>query len=276
MAEATLAITFSDSTRPFRSIAICRKTYENQRKAVLYTGDHPGGRVELVSCGRTFAGHEIKILDPQGKERADGEVGEIVFRGPSVTPGYCNNEAATPEVARHGWLHTGDHGFILDGDLYVSGREKDLIILKGRNYYPQEIEWEIEQVEGIRPGNVAAFSIPGEDTEQLVVAAEATGGNLDTLAAQVKHAVSNALGLQIADVVLVTPGVLPKTSSGKLQRRETRERYLTRTLGHHGNRQMTAKGATLTLARHLVASTFAWARHAAGQKWGRSRRALSN
>jgi len=144
--------------------------------------------------------------------------------------------------------------------VYISGRMKDLIILNGRNYHPQAIEWEVEHVDGIRKGNVVAFSARGDDTERLVVVAEQRKDAPEGLAQAVKDHVKSTLGLSVHEVVLVPPGGLPKTSSGKLQRRKTASVYATGELGKE-DRTLGSNAARVTVARHVTRSLVARIRH---------------
>jgi fatty-acyl-CoA synthase len=222
MAEATLAIAFDYLHQPVKKLVIDRQAYETHNIALPVNGDDRKKKFELVSCGRTFAGHEIRILDDDGRQLPEGKVGEIVFRGPSVTPGYFQNPEASNQLLKGGWLHTGDLGFILNGDLYISGRQKDLVIINGRNYPPQAIEWVAEEVAGIRKGSVVAFSVDGDSTEKLIIIAETTLTENTDLAQAVTEQIRAAFGLTVDKVVLVSKGSIPKTSSGKLQRRRTK------------------------------------------------------
>ena len=259
MAEATLAIAFDDLSRPMTSVRIDRETYESEKVAKL--AGETGEAIELVSVGQSFAGHEVAIQGPGGELLKNGEVGEIVFRGPSVTAGYFQNEEATRALLDGGWLHTGDLGFQLDGELYISGRKKDLIILNGRNYYPQAVEWEVEQIDGIRKGNAVAFAIRGENTEELVVVAETKVKDKATLAEAVKRHLQTTLGLSAKEVVLVGSGALPKTSSGKLQRQKTKHQFESGELGRLGNRTLGSTSTKVALFRHITMSAFARIRH---------------
>jgi fatty-acyl-CoA synthase len=240
MAEATLAIAFDHLHRPVRKLVIDRHAYESRNIALPLLNDERTRdckkRFELVSCGRTFPDHELRILDEKGNTLPEGRVGEIVFRGPSVTPGYFRNSEATRQMLRDGWLHTGDLGFILNGDLFVSGRQKDLVIINGRNYPPQAIEWVVEEICGIRKGSVVAFSVDGDSTEKLIIIAETTMTDSATLAQAVSEQVRSAFGLSVDKVVLVGRGSIPKTSSGKLQRRRTKALFEGGFLGHPGER----------------------------------------
>jgi fatty-acyl-CoA synthase len=229
MAEATLAIAFDRLGRPMRKLVIDRQAYETENIArpIKSNGNAPDPkkRFELVSCGRTFPDHEVRILNDKGDPLPEGRVGEIVFRGPSVTPGYFQNSEATSQVLKGGWLHTGDLGFIHRGDLYISGRQKDLVIINGRNYPPQAIEWVVEEIAGVRKGSVVAFSIHGDATEKLVVIAETNMTETEELMQAIAEQVRSALGLLVDKVVLVGRGSIPKTSSGKLQRRRTKDLF---------------------------------------------------
>ncbi len=262
MAEATLAISFANLDVPVRTAVINRAAYEEFNLAVPYQGLDGSQALELVSCGTTFPGHEVAVLDREGAPRPEGEVGEIVVRGPSITAGYFQNEEATRALLADGWLHTGDLGFFLDGELFVSGRKKDLIILNGKNYHPQVFEWEVEQIDGIRKGNVVAFSRAGENSEELVIVAEVKD-NLDraALAESAKKRIHETSGVRVRDVVLLGAGGLPKTSSGKLQRRKTCELYFDGSIGAEGDRTLGSTATKVALARHVTRSAFARVKH---------------
>jgi fatty-acyl-CoA synthase len=250
MAEATLAIAFDHLHRPVRKLVIDRHDYESKNIARPITRQKAldtKNRFELVSCGRTFPGHEIKILDDEGNSLPDGRVGEIVFKGPSVTPGYFQNTEASQQLLKGGWLHTGDLGFISKGDLYISGRQKDLVIINGKNYPPQAIEWVVEEISGIRKGSVVAFSVEGDSTEKLIIIAETIMTDNVALAQAVSEQVRSAFGLSVEKVVLVARGSIPKTSSGKLQRRRTKALFEGGFLEHSNNRKQAASTESLAL-----------------------------
>jgi fatty-acyl-CoA synthase len=227
LAEATLAVSFESLSRPARLIAIDRAAYESAGVVQLTAADADGA-IELASCGRPLPGHEVAIVDEQGKPLPEGRVGEIVVRGPSVTPGYFRDPEASAAQRSGEWLLAGDCGFLLDGDLFVSGRKKDLLIVDGRNYYPQALEWVIEELPDVRRGSVVAFSVPGADSEQVIVVAETKRkADAQLLAKQIRQHLRSNVGLMPADVVLIGPGQLPKTSSGKLQRQKAKQMYST-------------------------------------------------
>jgi fatty-acyl-CoA synthase len=217
---------------------------------------------EHVSCGVPFPGHEMVAMDTDDRVLPEGVEGELCFKGPSVTAGYWNNPEATAQAFRDGWLHTGDLGYVLDGEVYVTGRLKDLIILNGRNLHPQSIEWIAAEVEGVRKGNVVAFSRPGPASEELVIALETRAQDLDALSHDVSLRIQQELGVTVAEIVALEPGTLPKTSSGKLQRRKTRDQYLLGQLGKDGNRNVGAAASRVTLAKHVAKSLWSRAKAA--------------
>ncbi|WP_250517959.1 non-ribosomal peptide synthetase, partial [Caballeronia sp. INDeC2] len=197
--------------------------------------------VTLVSCGVPPADHAVMIAHRErGEALSNGEIGEIWVSGPSVTAGYWRRPDATAEsfVERAGarWLRTGDLGFVLDDGLYVAGRVKDLLIVRGRNLYPQDLELAIERdVELVRRGRVAAFAVQLDGGECIGVAAEVSRSvrklvTAEALASAVSEAVALACGEPAAAVVLLEPGALPKTSSGKVQRAACVKRFVDRSL----------------------------------------------
>ena len=272
MAEATLAMSFCDLDDELVTDRVASEAYHAEGRAEAAPDEPAGGDaaaadevapLEFVSCGRPLPGHALVVLDEQGNELPERRVGEIVFRGPSVAAGYFDNPAATAATFTAAGLRTGDLGYFAGGQLYVTGRMKDIVILNGRNYDPQTIEWQAAEVPGVRKGNVVAFSRPGAATEELVVVAETKepAERQAALAAAVKERVQEQLFLPVADVLFLEPGALPKTSSGKLQRRKTRAQYLEGTLGGEGVRTLGERGEALTLARHVARSLVSRVRH---------------
>ena len=285
MAEATLAMTFAGLDERVRVDVIdadaCheRDVAEPVDPAAGEAEDAAGaGVLGLVSCGRPFSGHEVGIFDEGGARLPERRIGEIRFRGPSVAAGYFRNPEATAAAfepaEQGGWLHTGDLGYLADGELFITGRRKDILILNGRNYYPQGIEWQTEEVPGIRRGNVVAFSVPGESSEEAVIVAE-TGEQDEARRREIIQAVRTRInaemGLAVADVHLLGVGEMPKTTSGKLQRRRTREQFLAGTLGGEGVRIAGSAAERLTLARHLAKSLVSRVRHRATSVLGLKR-----
>jgi fatty-acyl-CoA synthase len=175
-------------------------------------------------------GLELRVVDPESRgQRVDREVGEIEIRGNSVTPGYFKNVEATAATIRDGWLRTGDLGYLVDGDIVICGRDKDVIIVGGRNVFPEDIERAAARVDGVRAGNVIAFGTTGRrGHESIVVVAEtrADDTGTDPVRSEVAARVIDAIGIPPTEIVLVAPGTLPKTSSGKLQRSLCKHRYL--------------------------------------------------
>jgi fatty-acyl-CoA synthase len=255
MAEATLAISFKPLFKDWRSTVVDLEIFQDTGRVV---SPEPGRlTLEHVSCGPTFVDHDIAAFSEKGERLPEGQEGELWLKGPSVTPGYFNNPEATAACYTDGWLHTGDLGYVLHGEVYVTGRLKDLIILNGKNVHPQSIEWVVGAVDGVRQGNVVAFSRPGRDSEELVIVLETRetdGDKLNAIRAAVSKAVRSELGVPPADVVCLQPGNLPKTSSGKLQRRKTRSQYISGELGREGARTMGASGDAVTVARHMARS----------------------
>jgi len=224
LAEATLAVSFGSLHDRYRTDWI--DTEALARDGVALSVEPGEGAAEVVSCGRGFAGHQIRIAGPDGVPLPPRRQGEIHVRGPSLADGYQDSPAATADTFHDGWLRTGDLGFIdQEGDLFVTGRVKQLLILHGRNYHPCDVERTVEDVIGVRAGSIVAFSRPGSSSEELVVAAEVRTSSA-RIAGEIRSGVRRTLGLNTADVVLLPRGAIPKTSSGKLRRNECRARYL--------------------------------------------------
>ena len=188
--------------------------------------------VRLVGCGRGFPLHELRIVDDEGRELPERHVGSIIARGPSVMQGYFEDPAATAEVLRDGWLHTGDRGYMADGRLFVCGRTKDLIIRQGRKYHPPDLESAIGDLPGVRPAGVVVFGISHLDAADEVVAViEARASTTsDDIAEHARRRVRETAGLELNRVVVAPPGTIPRTTSGKVRRAETRDRFQAGTL----------------------------------------------
>ena len=259
MAEATLAMSFRKPLQPLLVLTIDAETFRATGTVAVPKDDEV--TLSFVSCGKAFREHELGIIDTDGKLLPEGTEGEIVFRGPSVTAGYYKNPEATAACFQDGWLRSGDLGFLQDGEVYISGRCKDLIILNGRNHHPQTIEWAVAELDGVRRGNVVAFSRPGRESEELIVVCETKTDAQADIGERVKQAVSEQLSLKVTEVVTLKAGQLPKTSSGKLQRRKTREMFLSGELGGQGDRTFGASAEKLTVARHVVRSLFGRVTH---------------
>ncbi|MGH9138615.1 MAG: fatty acyl-AMP ligase [Acidimicrobiales bacterium] len=227
MAEVMIGGTFPEPMSGLRTDCVDRRVLETERYAAPVELAADGHR-RLALLGRAVPGLEIRICDPDtGDVRHDREVGELEIRGTSVTPGYYRRSDATEASFRREWLRTGDLAYLLDGELVVCGRIKDVIIVGGRNVFPEDVERAVGGVEGVRAGNVIAFGVAGRrGKESLVVVAETKSPDVATTRKSVAERVREAVGLPAKEVVLVPPGTLPKTSSGKLQRSLCKQRYL--------------------------------------------------
>lgn len=227
MAEIAIAGTFPEPLSGLRTDPVDRGALEGERYAAPVAGDHAAAR-HLAILGRAVEGLEIRVVDPtSGHVLQDREVGELEIRGTSVTPGYYKRPDANAELFHDGWLRTGDLAYLLDGEMVMCGRIKDMIIVGGRNVYPEDVERALADVAGVRAGNVIAFGVDGgHGKEGLVVVAEAKSDDHDGVRRSVARRVRDAVGLPAKDIVLVAPGTLPKTSSGKLQRSLCKVRYL--------------------------------------------------
>jgi len=186
----------------------------------------------LVGCGRPFPGHALRVVDDVGRSVGERSVGEILVSGPSVMRGYVHGPDATAGVVPEGWLATGDLGYLADGELFVCGRRKEMIIVGGRNYFPQDIERVVYEVPGIRAGGVAAFAAtaPGRPDRAVVVVETRGPLSVDALQAEVRRRVLQATGLAVDEIVLAPNGTIDRTTSGKLRRAELRDRYAAGTL----------------------------------------------
>jgi fatty-acyl-CoA synthase len=229
MAEATLAVSFPTPGAGMQVDTIDQRVLETDRYAAPVDGGGADGNVRrLPRLGRPMRDMEMRVCDPAtGQAMQDREVGEVELRGNSITPGYYGNPQATSDSRRGDWFRTGDLGYQVDGELIVCGRIKDVIIVGGRNVFPEDVERAAESVEGVRAGNVIAFGTEGRrGREAVVVVAETKQDESAPIRAAVAARVTDAVGVPPEDVVLVRPGTLPKTSSGKPQRSLCRNRYL--------------------------------------------------
>ncbi|QOF82018.1 non-ribosomal peptide synthetase [Variovorax sp. 38R] len=234
LAESTLFVTGGH-----RGTGMVAHAFDKARLAQGAVVRDDGG-VMLVGCGRSVTHHAVRIVDPATLAVcADGGVGEIWASGPSLGSGYWNKPEVSQKafVVQDGtrWLRTGDLGFVHDGQLYVAGRIKDLVIVRGHNLYPQDIEREVErEVEAVRKGRVAAFSVDGPEGEGIGLAAEVSRSiqklvRPEVLVEALSAAVSEQCGEPLSVVMLLNPGGMPKTTSGKLQRGACRQGWIDRT-----------------------------------------------
>jgi fatty-acyl-CoA synthase len=225
MAESTVGITFPQPGKGMIVESVDGRVLETDSYAASVDHTAPGAR-RLPFLGKAIAGLELRVVDPDtGLPLRDREAGELEVRGTSVTPGYFRNPDATEALFHDGWMRTGDLGYLVDGELIICGRLKDVIIVGGRNVFPEDIERAAADVEGVRAGNVIAFGAPGRrGRESIVVVAETKADDVAPVRDAVASRVTDAVGLS-AEIVLVRAGSLPKTSSGKLQRALCKTRY---------------------------------------------------
>ncbi len=240
MAEVAIGGAFPPRHRGMVTDSVDREFLERERVAKPLALADAAEELDvrrLPLLGTAVPGLELKVVHPDSyEELPERHVGELLLRGTSVTPGYYKRPDATAALFRDGWLCTGDLAYIVDGELVLCGRIKDVIIVGGRNVFPEDIERTVALVTGVRAGNVISFGVDGyKGKESVVVVAEVrpnlvgNDSTADDLAA-VRHAVHqrtiDVCGLPPRDVMLVKAGTLPKTSSGKLQRAKCRELYL--------------------------------------------------
>jgi fatty-acyl-CoA synthase len=224
MAEVVIAGTFPRPMEGLRVDRVDRAALEHHHRAVPTEG---ADARELAFLGRAVPGLSLRIVDPAtGAVLGDREVGELQIRGSSLTTGYYKRPDTTSELFDGEWLRTGDLAYLVAGEMVMCGRIKDVIIIGGRNIYPDEVERAIGDLDGVRAGNVVAFGIDSDrGKEAIVVVAETNFDDAADVARRMAHRVIETIGLPAKDIVLVGPGTLPKTSSGKLQRSRCRSLY---------------------------------------------------
>jgi len=278
LAEASLAVTVPPLNRGPLIDRIERETFTAQGRAVAARADDASA-ISFVSSGKPIPRHEVRIVDSGGQEVRDRTEGFLWFRGASATSGYYQNAAATEQLLPMGpaasdgefaWVNSGDRAYRADGEIYVTGRVKDIIIKSGRNLYPHEVEELAARAEGIRKGCIVAFGQKDEasGTEKLIVVAETRereAARRAAIVAAVTEQVSQGLGLPPDRVELIPPGSIPKTSSGKLRREETKQLYLA------GKLSAGKAPAWVQIARLATASV---ARTAGAEIWSGVRRGL--
>jgi fatty-acyl-CoA synthase len=258
LAEAGLGVTFTGLDDLPRFTEFSREGLWNGGTAHL----GPGRRI--VSVGRALPSVEVAIFDDQEQRVPNGRVGRIWVKGPSITKGYWESPDLTAQMIHGDWLDTGDLGFMHEGELYIAGRAKDLIIIRGRNYAPQEMEELLLDVEGVRKGCAVAVStlIEGEG-EQLIILAEKDPHKKraeEEVIAEINHCILTGLSLKPRDVELLEAGTLPRTSSGKLRRSEALRQFLA------GELVPPEKVNALKLLFEVGKSQLAWAKFRAEKK----------
>jgi acyl carrier protein len=247
LAESSVGLLFPPLGRVAPIDAVQREPFTRDRRAVP-AADNDVAALHFVGCGRVLDGHALRILDEAGHEVGERVEGRLEFKGPSATQGYYRNPAQTAKLLHDGWLDSGDRAYLAGGEVYITGRVKDIVIRGGRNLYPQEIEEAVGQVEGVRKGCVAVFGSPDPvaGTERLVVLAEVRPGAADArLRDAVSRAVLGAIGEPPDAVVLAPPHTVLKTSSGKVRRSACRELF---EAGGIGAAPATARRQVLRLA----------------------------
>ncbi len=231
LAEATLAVTFAPLGRGIRVDRVARgDTLERDRLALRLGDEDPRPARRFVFCGRPMPGYRVEIRDDTGRPLPDRRIGRVRIKGPSLMAGYFRDPEASAEMlTADGWLETGDMGYMVGGELVITGRSKDLIILGGRNIWPQDLEWAVEHIPGVRSGDVAAFSAPDEqDGERVVVIVEcrlAKKDDQERFRREIRTVLSRVAGVE-CEVVLAPPRSLTYTTSGKLSRAAARAKYL--------------------------------------------------
>ncbi len=227
LAEGSVGLLFPPLARGPRIDRVVREHFVRVHLALPAAADDAGA-LRFVASGRPLPGHEVRIVSDDGVPLGERTEGRLEFRGPSATHGYWRNPEQTARLFDCGWLDTGDRAYAADGDVFVTGRVKDIVIRGGRNLYPQEIEDAVAAVDGIRKGGVAVFGRPDErsGTERLVVLAEIDprrGRDSAALREAVASAVVDAIGEPADEIVLAPPRTVLKTSSGKVRRSACRE-----------------------------------------------------
>jgi 1-acyl-sn-glycerol-3-phosphate acyltransferase len=229
LAETAVGLTFPPLGRGPLTDYVDRDEMMGTGQALPVAADHPGALC-FVSCGKPLPGYQVRIVDAGGAQAPERIEGTVQFSGPSATVGYYRNTTATARLFHDGWLDSGDRGYLSGGELYITGRIKDIIIRRGRHIYPDEIEHAVGELEGVRKGCVAAFGTnePATATEKLVVLAETHYRDpmlLGQLKSRINQKVVDTLGEPPEEILLAPPHTVLKTSSGKLRRAATRTAY---------------------------------------------------
>jgi 1-acyl-sn-glycerol-3-phosphate acyltransferase len=229
LAESSVGLAFPPLGRAPLIDRIQREPFMRTRHALPAAPDDPHA-LRFVACGQPLPGHQVRIVDATGYEAGEREEGRLEFKGPSTTSGYFRNPEETRRLFHDEWLDSGDLAYVAGGDIYITGRIKDIVIRAGRNIYPHELEEAVGNIAGIRKGCVAIFGVaaPAEGTERLVVLAETRETSADAQA-RLRDEI-NAVGLALIgtppdEVVLAPPHTVLKTSSGKIRRSASRELY---------------------------------------------------
>ncbi len=272
LAESAVSLTLPPAGRGPVIDRVDREALTRDGRAQPARANDPNA-VDIVACGQPITGHEVRIIDELGREFGDRREGRLEFRGPSATSGYFRNETKTRELFDDGWLDSGDRAYMAGGDVFITGRAKDIIIRAGQHIYPQEIEDAVGAIKGFRKGGVAVFGVEDRTfrTERVVALAESDETNpaaRDGLQKQAQEAATTIIGAPVEEIILVPTGTVPKTSSGKIRRAAARSLYLAGQLAA-GRRLLrwqimrlwiASLGPRLLRLRRLVADVFfaAW------------------
>jgi 1-acyl-sn-glycerol-3-phosphate acyltransferase len=228
LAEASVGLTLSPGT-PWQMDLLDRDHFSRTGEAVPAREDDPAP-LKVVACGSVIPDHDLRVVDAAGLELPDRTEGALQFRGPSATTGYYRNPEATKALFDGDWVNTGDRAYLSEGMLYVTGREKDIIIRGGRNISPYELEEAVGDIQGVRRGCVAVFGSmdAASGTERIVVLAETRQQDAsanETVKRKINDLALNLIGSPVDDIVLAPPHTVPKTSSGKIRRVAARDYY---------------------------------------------------
>ncbi|WP_444984911.1 AMP-binding protein [Halomonas mongoliensis] len=240
LAESAVGLCLASPGRGLVLDRVDRETFMTRQEARPVAASQESDTAQtFVNCGPPLPGYAVRILDPNGRELPERHEGDIEFRGPSATAGYFDNPAATGKLFHGAWLRTGDRGYLVDGDLHISGRVKDVLVRGGRNLYPYDLEEAIGRLEGVRQGCVAVFGHldSASGVEELVVAAETRltdPAQREALAQAIREVTVDIANVPADTVRLVPPHSVLKTSSGKIRRAATAERFRSGRLGQEG------------------------------------------
>jgi 1-acyl-sn-glycerol-3-phosphate acyltransferase len=266
LAEASVGLLFPPPGRALRVDRIQREPFVREQHALPAAADDANA-LRFVACGAPLPGHAVRLVDAEGREVGERIEGRLEFRGPSATHGYFRNPEQTARLFHDGWLDSGDRAYRADGEFFLTGRVKDIVIRGGRNLYPEQIEESVGRVDGVRKGCVAVFGSPdpATGTERLVVLAETRLADEATQALRreaVSRAVIAAIGEPPDEVALVPPHSVLKTSSGKLRRSACRAAY---EAGRIGAAPPTARRQVLRLAGGAIVASLRRALGAVGR-----------
>jgi fatty-acyl-CoA synthase len=229
LAEATLAVSIMPPGEGIRVELVAETDLSGGEHGPDGKRDRPQRFRAIVNCGKPARDMAIEIREEDGTPLPERAIGKVWCRGPSVMVGYFRDQAATDACLVDGWLDTGDMGYLSDGYIYIVGRAKDMIIVNGRNHWPQDIEWAVEQLPGFKQGDIAAFAITtpgGEETPAVLVQCRSSDeGERVRLREEIRERVRSVTGMNCV-IELIPPRTLPRTSSGKLSRAKARNLYL--------------------------------------------------